>query len=407
MRRWGVMGALLLALFFMSACEDGGHFLFDDLYESYDEEAAQTRYPVFFESELMQLAMYELAEGSFFGMYTDVLPGFDGRIIAAHESALGVNHAAFMEVMHLGDDFPLMWVLECIAEHKMPVIVILPPEVGGPFGNHWEAMLTETAIAFGQLPVPMFVVFYPVSHNPPWDGDTYIAFFRYARALFATHAPKVAFVWAVDGDVHNFNDYFPGNLAADWAGLSLFTTPDALSDGDDMLAHVMDFYQAFQRDMPIMLNLGISHFSTEDHRYLIAETAVVLEQIYTTIQRDFPRVKMVNYMDISRLGYNGRDYRISADAALRYAYWNGTQGFVSEVPRAFDDGFVTQPIKSAYSAYVEAGRVYLDVRIVTDELGISFPPFSGQTRWVDGARRVDAALLGIHAAVDGGHVWVR
>ena len=400
-----IAGALLAALIFLSACEDGGHFLFEDPSENVLNMHQSSQYghhTVFFESAPMQLAMYEPSKGSFIGMYTDAFQRSDGRVIAAHEAVIGVRHAAFMEVMHIDGDFPLLWVLECIAEQKVPVIVILPPEEGDPFGNHWERTLTEAAIAFAEVPVPMFAVFYPVPPNPVWDVATYIAFFRYARAIFAIYAPHVAFVWTVDASKENFKEnfrnYFPGNLAVDWVGLTLF------SEALEVPEYITHFYNAFQRDKPIMLNLGLSHFSTEDHRYRIAETVAALEQIYHTIQREFPRVKMVNYMDVNRLDYDGHDYRISMDIDLQAAYRDSVRGFIVEFPRNFDDTLVIQPIRSAYSAYIEDGRIYLDIRIVTSELGLSVP---GLTRWIGGAQRVDAALLDIRTEIERGHVWLR
>ena len=404
MSKLGFMGALLTSLILLSACEGSGHFLFNDPPDDISQASDQTRYTVFFESSPMPLAMYEPAQGSFAGMYTDALPSPNGRVIAPVEASIGASHATFMEVMHLGEDFPTLWVLECIAEQKIPVIVILPPEEGNPFDNEWEEILTETAISFSEFPVPMFAVFYPVPVDPIWDSATYIAFFRYARALFAVHAPHVAFVWAVDGDKENFIDYFPGDLAADWVGLSLFSRSTDVLESGDALERIISFYHTFQQRKPMMLNLGLGHFSTADHRYHIAETSDALGKVYRTILRDFPRVKMVNYMDINRIDYNGNDYRVSMDTALRTAYRDSIQGFISATPRNFDDGLITQPIRSAYTAFVEDGRIYLDIRILEEALDISV---SEQTRWIDGARRVDTELLGIRAEIYQGHVWLR
>jgi len=393
-----IVVALLIIL---SACEDGGHFLFDDRFDDYIPQSPR-QYTVFFETEPKQLAMYEPAHGSFIGIYTDAAPTWDGRTIASHEATLGVRHAAFVEAMELGEDFPMLWVLECIAEQKIPVVVILPPQGRDPFGNQWEEILTGTAKAFSEFPVPMFVIFYPVPANSGWNADTYIAFFRYARALFAAHAPQVAFVWSVDADVGNFTDYFPGALAADWVGFSLFSPMS--SESADVMERVLEFYHTFQQDKPIMLNLGLSHFSTDDHRYRIAETTTALAQVYRTILRDFPRVKMVNYMDISRLEYNGHDYRISTDSALQAAYRESVRGFIKESPRSFDDGLFTQPVRSAYTAHVEDGRIYLDARILTEELGLPSP---AESRWIGGVRWVDAAMSGMQAEVYDGLVWIR
>ena len=404
MKKLKFMGILLTGLFLLSACEDGGHFLFNDSHEYEYNETQTVDHPVFFNSAPMQLAMYEPAHGSFIGLYTDFLPGSDGRVIASVETIIGVRHAAFMEVMRLGDELPTLWLLECIAEQKLPVIVILPPEDGDPFGGHWEDILISAAEAFSEFPVPMLAVFYPLplnGGNQPVSADTYIAFFRYARALFAIHAPHVAFVWMVEGSQENFIDYFPGNQAVDWVGLSLFYDRDV-----DFLPKLTEFYLTFQREKPIMLNLGLSHFSITDHRYRITETAAALEFVYQTILTDFPRVKMVNYMDISRKDYNGHDYRISIDPALSAAYRLNVSDFISALPRDYYDGFIVQPIRSAYTALVEEGRIYLDMRFLRNELGISTGRLDREARWIGGARRIEAGDAGIIAELRFGSVWI-
>ncbi|MCL2398468.1 MAG: hypothetical protein FWC91_01825 [Defluviitaleaceae bacterium] len=407
MRKLRLIFILTTIFILLSSCEDGRHLIIYDLPidDAFDvqDEPYQTRHLVFIESQPMRLAMHEPSEGAFIGMYTDAIPGFDGRVIAAIESSLGVNHAAFMEVMHLGSEFPYLWVLECIAEQKIPILVILPPENGVPFGSHWQEILTETATSFGQFPIPMFVVFYPVSaETNSWDPATYIAFFRYARAIFAAHAPSVAFIWSIDAELENFEDYFPGDLAVDWVGLSLFSQSTDLSP--DLLERAMRFYHTFHQNKPIMLNFGISHFSTADHRYRISETAIALKQIYRAIKSDFPRIKMINYMDIVRLDLTGQDYRISIDPALRAAYQESVGDFITVAPRSFDNSAVSQAIRSSYFAHVEDGIVYLDTRILEEELSISVP---GQTEWIDGTRKVNAALLDINVEIDQGHVWLR
>ena len=389
---------IILPLLFVSACENGGHFLFDDpSYYDY-QESGPTRHAVFFESAPTIPAMHEPSHGTMIGFYTDALPGLDGRIIAPVQSALGVSHAAFVEVISLGDDFPTLWILECIAEHKLPVIIILPPEEGDPFGDDWETVLTETAVAFSEFSMPMLVVFYPISDLP--DPATYIAFFRYARALFAIHAPHVAFVWAVDSGVSNFMDFFPGKLAADWVGLSLFTNPEEFSI--DMLR---DFYYTFQNDMPIMLNLGLGHFSITDHRYRITETAFAMEKIYRAILDDFPRIRLVNYMDVNRTDFTGYDYRIRMDIGLRGAYRDSVRRFITEKPRQFDDELFVFPVRSAYTALVEDERIYLDVSIF-NEIGIPINVPVERARWVDGIRMVDSERIGVLAELYRGNVYV-
>jgi len=384
----------LLLLLVLTACEDGRHFFVRDDILDYEPEVQQVRHPVFLGSETMRLAMHEPPKGTLIGMYTDNLDQSD-RMIRQIESTVGVSHAAFMDVMRLGDPFPLLWILECIAEQKIPITVILPPENGAPFGSYLTEELIEAAIFFGAFNLPMFIVFYPVEDN--WNPSDYIAFFRQARAIFANHAPQAAFVWSVDVDIENFLSFYPGELAVDWVGFSLFCQES------ESLERSVTFYNKFQNIAPIMLNLGVPHFTTDGHRYHINEAADALHQIYNTILNEFPRVRMVNYMNLSRISETGQDYSISGDAALREAYRKSVEGFLTEMPRSTDDIETMQALRSAYYAYVEEGRIYLDLRIVTEELGM---PITSEMRWIGGARRIDVDSLGIKAELRDGQVWV-
>jgi len=383
----------------LTACEDGSHlFIRDEIFEI-EPDGSPVRYSVFFESEPIRLAMHEPPSGTLIGMYTDTI-SLDNRVIRQVESLTGVSHATFMEAMLLGDPFPQMWILECMAEQKIPITVILPPEDGNPFNLQLMDTLSQTAAAFGSFNLPMFIVFYPVPANSRWSPDDYIAFFRHARAIFAVHAPKAAFIWSVDVGLEDFKAFYPGELAADWVGLSVFCQEP------DTLERALEFYHTFQETAPIMLNLGIAHFSIDGHRYSISEAAATLELIYKTVLEEFPRVRMINYMNLSLIDYSGHDYRVSGDPALREAYRNSVQmpGFLTRLPNNIEDIDAVQAIRSAYYAYIEDGHIYLDVRIVTEELGLSAPRDS---RWIGGARRVDPVSAGLSVELRQGQVWIK
>ena len=255
-----------VSVFSLAACnEPSEHFRSFDPTSSREQDASfsSVYYTVFFGAEAVPLAMHEPTSGALIGFYTEALPRFDG-IIAPHEASLGVQHDAFMQTMRLDDEFPLQWLLECIAEQRLPILVIGPPETGTPFDH---SLLTEVVPAFGQFSVPMLVVFYPMSAGSNWSPDYYIAFFRHARVLFAQHAPNAAFVWAIDSDMENYMAFYPGELAVDWVGMTLFLD----GENENFDASLNEFYHTFQHEKPIMLNVGISHLASADRRYRVHE----------------------------------------------------------------------------------------------------------------------------------------
>jgi len=250
-----------------------------------------------FRQEPLVLSRFEPHSGTYIGAYIR-----SERIVAgnieAFEQMTGRSHSFYTYFLKLGQRFPSDWVLNCIAHMKTPNIVIEPSNIADPFN---ERLLRDTARSFGEIHVPMFVHFYPISHDARYNADEYIAFFRAAHEYFSRYASNVAFVWVIDADsLHLMDVMYPGDEYVDWVGINLFV--DSHMTIEDVKTILDTFYFHFHERKPIFISqLGVSHFSTTDHAHRVAEASLMMAQIFEAIELYYPRIKAVNYMSVNSI----------------------------------------------------------------------------------------------------------
>jgi len=250
-----------------------------------------------FREERLALARFEPPSGTYLGAYIR-----SDRIVAGNielfEQMVGREHSFYTYFLKLGQRLPTEWVIECIAHARTPNIILEPNNIAQPFNRH---LLRYTARSFGEISVPMFVHFYPVSHRANYNTDEYLAFFRAARAYFERYAPNVAFVWVIEADsLHLMDVMYPGDDYVDWVGINLFV--DSQMTICDVRLKIDSLYFNFQERKPIFISqLGISHFSAIGHTHRTREAAQMMADIFLAIERYYPRIKALNYMSLNSI----------------------------------------------------------------------------------------------------------
>ena len=293
--------------------------------------ARSMEYTLLIECPNYILGKFEPPRGIYTGAYILSNPrvNFD---IGEFEARVG-PHAIYRYNMMLGDPFPMQWVLSCIAHRSTPYIAI-------DIDNFFDITLLEnTAKEFAQFQIPMFVEFAKV--RPTFNAYAYVAYFRQAREIFRRIAPHVAFVWAVElEDAFDAAAFYPGDDALDWVSIHMLQTLHSrpMRPGRqtspypyDVLNALRSFYLTFHRQKPIFVHVGVSHFSTYDYVYRMAEATEELKRIYSTIIGEFPRVKGIIYLDynavISSRNQSIRDdFSVSSEVALAKVYRSIIEG---------------------------------------------------------------------------------
>ncbi|MCL2699225.1 MAG: hypothetical protein FWE68_02845, partial [Defluviitaleaceae bacterium] len=256
-------------------------------------EPAREEITLFVESANYRLSLHEPPAGLYLGAYILSNPAID-FCITRFEAATGKPHAIYSYYTSAGETVPAAWLLECMARHKIPNIIV-SSEL-----NASDDMLEQTARAIGEFRMPMFI--HPVPVERRFDPDQYRLFFRRAAEIFREHAPEAAIVWTVKAeDAFDSMRFYPGDGYADWAGISLRRSITEDRDYDSaMMGAFEHFYYSFQRSKPIMLTeFAVSHRSGIDMAYRIPLAVDEISRVYGEFPREFPRLKAIVYTDIN------------------------------------------------------------------------------------------------------------
>lgn len=273
----------------------------------------------------MELSPYEPVEGAYLGAHVLANPEIEFDIMQ-FERAIDKDVAMTLRHYQMGDPLPKEWLLRCLAQKKVPYMVITPESAQLPYK---EDVLEEVAKSFEDTyGIPMFVEFYP---NPKDFGDPaqYISYFQIAKEIFKKHAPNVAFVWGVDmEDAYDSMIYYPGDDYVDWVGISMYFP--IYKENQKYQVNIHDklsyFYDLYQDKKPIIISkLAVSHYSNYDHRFYVNEAEEIINQIYAQLPTRYPRIKAVNYIDIDNIKMapdnKGQDnFRISTEPKITKIY---------------------------------------------------------------------------------------
>lgn len=265
-----------------------------------EQEISLTSYELWIEQKDYSLSLYEPRKGAYLGAYilSNKNLQFD---IKSFENRTQKSHGIYIRHLRLGDPFPLDWILECASQMKTPHLIIHPPSKAFPYQ---EQLLEGTAEELGEFFVPIFVQFYPDFSHYFGNHIEYQDFFRKAYTIFKKKAPNISMIWSLSSDyIYESHLYDPGDEYIDWIGLNLYIEADSNQEKKlDVLATLDEFYLMYQHRKPLMISqLGISHYSTVDHRYYIEQANGLLKDIYTSLKTRYPKVKAVHYMDFNNI----------------------------------------------------------------------------------------------------------
>jgi hypothetical protein len=281
------------------------------------------------------LALYEPENGIYLGAY--IIDNENNYDIKQFEDLIEINHATYISNMELGDEFPINFVLECIANNKTPNIVL---KVNDSYVGNFTEDIHDLSKEFSQFKVPIFIQFMPLESK--YNEDIYLKMYKEARNIFKTNANNVAFVWVTN--MQNIFDsirYYPGDEYVDWVGLDVLDdlVDSSKNDYSDNIYSAIDFlYYTFQDRKPIMLTkFGVSHFSTGEYVYKINEARRELTDVYEKIILYYPRIKSVNYVD-----YNEVTLKQNKDVKQNYSITENTEIAITYKNIALNDIFISE-----------------------------------------------------------------
>jgi len=319
---------------------------------------------LFLERPNQVLGKYEPSNGVLLGVYIGSDPTAGN--IPTFNATTGVDHAIFAHVMHLGDDFPLRWVLENIAASAAPFITLLPPPEGAPLNLE---LLESFAHDIALFNAPAFVQLFPLSSATIFNPSDYTAFFQQAYALFAEIAPNVALVWGFDGHMlAQASHFYPGYNSLHWINLTLYNEICPEGYFQDITGTLKFFEENFGNIAPLMLTTAVASYSMTSNRHFPAQAGVKIENLYESLA-NFPRIGAIIYQNYNDRAGRGADFRINTSTMLTTAYRNAAQRprFLSQIPADATARVETttqasphRVVSRDFRFYIPTAAIYLD-----------------------------------------------
>jgi len=276
---------------------------------------------------------------------------------AQFEERVGKPHAMYFFYVGYGRSLPLGWI-RWLAERGKFVHIALEPNDGLDKVRD-DAYLRRIGDQLGASHARVFLRF-GSEMNGEWTNyhkpKQYREKFRLVHDVMRRRAPNVAMVWCPYATpVRNIPDYYPGDDATDWVGVNMYSVvyhnnrpsaPCEFEHPNDLLATVYNRYAA--RKPMMVCEFGATHFSQCDRRRRPDFAALKIGTLYRALPRLYPRVKAINYFDLSTDGVHN-DYSVTDDDRVLEAYKRST------APDYFLPGAATRPKGGAAPMPVRAG----------------------------------------------------
>jgi hypothetical protein len=295
-------------------------------------------------------AKYEPASGCLLGGYIEFDKTLDRRVLdfdrvsrrdpAQFESRVGRPHAMYFFYVGYGRPLPIGWI-RWLAAHGKYVHIALEPNDGLNMVRD-DAYLRRIADQLAASKAKVFLRFgsemngeWTNYHNP----KEYKEKFRLVHAVMRKRAPNVAMVWCPYATpVRVIPDYYPGDDATDWVGVNMYSViyhnnrlnaPCETEHPNDLLDAV---YSRYAKRKPMMIcEFAATHYSECDRKWRPDFAALKIGTLYRALPRLYPRVKAINYFDLSSNGVHN-DYSVTDDGTVLEAYKRSTapEYFISD-----------------------------------------------------------------------------
>lgn len=241
-------------------------------------------------------AEHDLVCGAYIGQNSD-----HADEIREYEHLCGIENSIYL--ISVKNVYPRRKVLECYANGKIPMLL-----VSDSYGMGKVSALAEEAAEYN---MPMYVCI---------NGS--LEFYRYCAGMFRIKAKNAKLVQAVA--LSDYSYEFAGVDIVDY--LAINATVGAGSVNYPYLYNMIE-----NADVPVMIDLAVSHYSDEGHRYYIYDAVKILDYIYNMKGSLGEKLYAVNYINVK---YKGQRFEVYNDEKLRTIYagkvceWGGTGGTV-------------------------------------------------------------------------------
>lgn len=242
----------------------------------------------------------------------------------------------FFTYYHYGVDFPSL-TASYVAEAGGALKIAWEPADGlnAVKDDEYLRKFARDAKASG---IPIFLRFASEMNGDwvKWHGnpELYIEKFRLVAKVMKEEAPNVAMLWSPNAvPVHNMNDYYPGDDAVDWVGVSTYSVrffngdPSQPADQINPLDNIDFLYQEYADRKPIMVSeYGATHYSKAGEVDTTAFAITKMAMLYHGAKLKYPRIKAINWFSMNTITTSSRaerqlnNFSLMDNAKLRSSY---------------------------------------------------------------------------------------
>lgn len=283
-------------------------------------------------------ARFEPPLGCYLGAYIELDTTLNRMIVdhdsiprrdpAQFEERVARPHAMYFFYLGYGKQPPLGWI-RTLAERRKFVHIALEPNDGLDRVQE-DAYLTRLADDLARTGASIFLRF-GSEMNGAWtnyhQAGQFREKFRLVYTVMHRRAPNVALVWCPYAmPVGNIADYYPGDAYTDWVGVNMYSViyhdnrRSAYCEHEhpnDLLAAV---YTGYARRKPMMIcEFAATHYSLCDRRMRPDFARRKISTLYAALPRLFPRIKAINYFDLTADGVHN-DYSVTTEPSINRTY---------------------------------------------------------------------------------------
>jgi len=279
-------------------------------------------------------AKYEPENGCYAGAFIVYDPKASGSI-PIFEQLTGKKHAMYFNYTGYGSAFPSSWV-NAYAKQGAAVQIAFEPNSGllavndGEYIREWARAAHKTgAVIFLRWACEMNGSWVAWYGNP----SLYIQKFKLIHDIMKEEAPNVAMVWAPNNIPNNpanppdnIHAYYPGDEYVDWVGIDfygVYVSENGTAEREDPRNKLRVVYDTYAQRKPVM----ICEWAAASYTYRITpnqsipEYAIAqMDSLYLNIQKQYPRLKAVNWFSVNSQNSNKCDFSLTNNQAVLNNY---------------------------------------------------------------------------------------
>lgn len=284
--------------------------------------------------------------------------------ISKFERNFGKKHAVYVYNINVNTDKSEIEkdILACIKNNSVPYFVVDIKEKEDFDLSKFDKLSECFTMYNHPAIIEIFPNYYKSKHGV--EEYEYTEFFKNCYTLIKSNASNAYVVFPTDtsAPVVSKNVYV-GEEYCDAVSINTFTTGS--SEYNEAYKELDYLYNLF-KSKPIVVNVGISHYSANGHRYYMYSAVNELIDFYDKVVDDYTSIFCINYYDLAfkenKISFN-ENYSISDTTEMKEAYKKAIKNdkLTGKITR---EATTTKRVKFPYKAIYVNDDIYINTKCI-------------------------------------------